>query len=137
MSTWIPPAIPPVLEPLWLPLGHSDVSITPHAVSALEAALDKSREDVRKTAAPIPIGVMEQALQSADNAPTQIVPSDDVVDDGMEIDEDIDNDEMLSDGQSGDGEFGTVGSASLHSDEHVGDDDSDDDDDLDDLGAYL
>lgn len=136
--------MPPTLEKLWLPRGHTDNSINPFLMSCLEDTLEKRREEIRQTQAPMPMGThRSMAFQPAGavNARDSLQEEDPDEDDDMDAEREEDDD-LASDEITDDAEFGTpmADTDAPPPDEHMGDlgEDSDDlDDDDDDLAGYL
>lgn len=139
MSVWVPPAMPATLEEMWLPQGHNESSINPYLVSCLEEALEKRRNDVRDTPAPMAMGthramVFRPAGDDVRGSPRQ--------DDGIDEDEDMDvgreedDEELASDEISDDGGFGTP-RGDVDGDDDMDDLEDSDADDEDDLASFL
>lgn len=148
MSTWLPPVVPPAVEELWLPTGHSDSSIDPYLVSCLEAALEKRRDDIRNSSAPVPMGHASAGFRPAGDSGGDEMQGEEIdEDEDMDRDrEDEDEDEIASDELSDDADFGLMGDDPRGTDllERYGgtedetdetDDEDDDDDNL--LARYL
>lgn len=154
MSTWLPPVVPPAVEELWLPTGHSDSSIDPYLVSCLEVALEKRRDDMRCSSAAVPMGVSSTGFRPAGDSGGDEMQGEEIdEDEDMDHDrEDEDEDEIASDELSDDGDFTLMGDGRRGADPSDGwdgrgadpldgydgtDDETDDDDDDDDLAGYL
>lgn len=148
MSTWLPPIMPPAVEELWLPTGHSDTSIDAYAISCLELTLQKRREDMRTMSAPVPVGLASGGFRNAGEfAGEEIRGEEGDEDEDMEHERDDDDleeelDDMASDEFSDDAELSIMegserGGGQLDPYDGSEDETDDDDDDDDDLAGYL
>lgn len=131
--------MPPTLEKLWLPRGHTDSGISPELVLCLEEAVDKRLNDIRNTQARMPLGTHRNMdFQQAGAADHQLLQEEQQEAGDVEREDD---DEVASDEMSDDAEYGNqmVGPEGATADQVMDEleDDSDDVDDDDDLAAYL